>query len=559
MVVRRQLMAMLAAVAVLVGVSAAAPASGAPKAQPALASGVGGTLTISNAEFLWTCGFSPFNPSADFLSVGPVYETLMFVDSLDNAKVTPWLATSYAWSDGNRVLTFTIRKGVDWTDGTPFTASDVVFTFNLIKKYPALDLNTVWSVLSSVAQKGSDQVVMTFKTAAVPYFYYIADQVAIVPEHIWSAVKNPVTYGDTKPVGTGPFTVSTCTPQNVSYTRNPHYWQPGLPKIDKIEYPAFTSNPPANTLLSTGGAQWGGQFIPNLKGEYLSKSPDNHFWFPPVVNVSIFINQTVPLLNNVAVRKALAFAIDRSRVAEIGEYGYEPAANQAGIILPTFQSWLDTSQLRNAGYKYDTQEAISILEKAGFKRGSGGIFTSPQGKQLSFSIINQSAYTDWVAALQVVSQELAAVGIKLNVENLAGTDYSADLYDGTFQLAYGYEAGGPSPYYEFRQWLYGPASAPIGKPAATNWERYSSPATDNLINSYAKTTSTSTQQTILDQLQEVLLQDVPLIPVTEQVDWDEYSTAQFVGWPSAADPYAQPYAYVFPDWEQVLLRLHEKQ
>jgi peptide/nickel transport system substrate-binding protein len=163
-----------------------------------------------------------------------------------------------------------------------------------------------------------------------------------------------------------------------------------------------------------------------------------------------------------------------------------------------------------------------------------------------------------VAALQVVSQELSQVGINLTVENLSGTDYGAKLYDGNFQLAYGYEAGGPSPYYEFRQWLYSPASAPIGQPAATNWERYSDKATDELIGSYATSTNPATQHQILDQLENVLLQDVPLIPVTEQADWDEYSTAQFTGWPSASDPYAQPYAWVTPDWEVVLLHLRLK-
>ncbi len=428
----------------------------------------------------------------------------------------------------------------------------------MLKKYSALDLNAIWSVLSSVTQKGSNQVVMTFKRAAVPYFYYIADQVGIVPQHVWSTVGNPVAYKDKTPVGTGPYEVQSCTPQNVSYVKNQHYWQPGLPKVAKVEYPAFASNPPANTLLSTGGAQWGGQFIPNLRGEYLSKSPSNHFWFPPVVNVSIFINQKDPLLANLAVRKAIAYAVDRSQVGAVGEYGYEPAANQAGIIVPTFKSWLDQSELNSAGYKYDPKMAISILEKAGFKRGGNGTFVSPSGKPLSFTIINQSAYTDWVADLQVVAHELAAVGISLTVENLAGTDYSAKLYDGNFQLAYGYETGGPSPYYEFNQWLNSANTAPVGKPAATNWERYSNTSTDSLLAQYTASTSSSVQHSVLDKLQNVLLKDVPLIPVIEQVDWDEYSTAHFSGWPSASDPYAQPYVYVSPDWEVVLLHLSVK-
>ena len=134
----------------------------------ALAADDGGTLTISDAQFLWTCGFSPYNSSSNFLAVGPVYETLAFVNTLQSAKVTPWLATDYTWSADNKVLTFTIRKGVKWTDGTDLTPADVTFTFNMLKKYPALDLNTIWSQLSSVTQSGDDKVVFTFKSPAVP-------------------------------------------------------------------------------------------------------------------------------------------------------------------------------------------------------------------------------------------------------------------------------------------------------------------------------------------------------------------------------------------------------
>lgn len=527
--------------------------------QAARAADDGGTLTISDAQFLWTCGFSPYNSSSNFLAVGPIYETLAFVNTMQSGKVTPWLATDYAWSNNNTVLTFTVRKGVKWTDGTDFTADDVVFTFEMLKKYPGLDLNAIWSALTSVAKQGDDKVVFTFKAPSVPYFYYIADQVGIVPAHIWSQVKDPTTYQDANPVGTGPFTIGHCTPQNISYVRNDHYWQPGLPKLSRIEYPAFTTNPPANEALSTGQAQWGGQFIPNVQAQYLSKSPDNHVWFPPVVNVAMFINQANPLLKDIAVRKALVYALDKKRVSMIGEYGYEPPANQAGIVTPTFATWLDQKQLDDAGYDYDPKKAIATLEQAGYKRGSDGYFVSPDGKPLSFTIINQSAYTDWVASLQVVSQLYKAVGIKLTISNLAGTDYFAKLFNGDYDLAYAYEAGGPTPYYEFRQWLYSAGSAPIGKAATTNWERYSNKDTDALIDQYAASTDPKEQQAIMSKLQKVLLDEVPLIPVVEQVDWDQYSTKDFVGWPTPEDPYAQPFAgYTFPDWEMVILRLHKK-
>ena len=129
------------------------------------------TVTISNENgALWTCNFSPFNGSDTLLSVGFVYEPLVYVNALQNGKTTPMLATSWKWGSGNTSLTFTIRSGVKFSDGTPMTAADVVYTFNLIKKYPALDLTGDWAVLSSVTQSGSNQVVMKFKHPAVPAF-----------------------------------------------------------------------------------------------------------------------------------------------------------------------------------------------------------------------------------------------------------------------------------------------------------------------------------------------------------------------------------------------------
>jgi peptide/nickel transport system substrate-binding protein len=524
--------------------------------------GASGVLTIDNESGgNWTCDFNPFNLSFIAFSLGPVYEPLVFVNTLQSAKATPWLASSYAWSNGNKTLTFTIRKGVKFSNGTPMTASDVAFTFNLLKKFKVLDINAIWSVLSSVTQQGSDQVVMTFKAPSVTYFYYIADQVGIVSQQIWSKIANPVKYPDTDPIGTGPYTTgsSSCTPQNIAYHANPHYWQKGLPKVATINYPAFLSNDTANTYLAGGQAQWGSQFIPSIQQFYLSKSPSYHTWSPPVANVSMFVNLTNPLLKNLAVRQAMAYAINRSQAAKLGEYGEEPAANQTGIVTPTFSSWLDSSQAAGYGnnYAFNPAKAMSLLTAAGFKKGSDGIFAK-NGQRLSFTILNNGGFSDWVNAVAVLVQNLKAVGIQATPRDLSATSYQNDLYTGQFQLAYGSETGGPTPYYELRQLLYSANSAPIGTAAGSNFERYSSPATDALINSYPLTTSLATQQGIVDKLQQVMLADVPVIPVTESVDWFQYDTGTFSGWPTPSNPYAQPAAYNYPDWEQVMLHLVPK-
>jgi len=540
--------------------STSASASASASSTPATNKAPSGTLVISNAQGTqWTCSFNPFNPSviATGVTFGQVYEPLMFVNTLQSGKVSPWLASAYAWSDNNKVLTFTINNGVTFNDGTPMSAADVAFTFNLLKKFPALDVNSVWSVLKSVTQSGANQVVFTFSAPSVPYFFYIADQVPIVPQHIWSKIANPVTYADSNPVGTGAFMVQPCTAQNITYVANPHYWQPGLPHIAKVLYPAFTSNDPANTYLATGQAQWGSQFIPNIQAVYASKSPDNHYWFAPIANVSLIPNLTVPGLNDVAVRQAMAYAIDRNKVSQTGEYGEEPPANQSAIVTPTFSSWMDTAAAGQYNYTYNPTKAEQILTAAGYTKGSDGIFAKG-GQKLAFTAINIGGYSDWVASMSVIQSDLKAVGIQLTPQNLAQNDFLARLYSGNYQLAYNNQTGGPSPYYEFRQWLYSANSAPIGKNASSNWERYSNKATDALLNAYATTTDPATQKHIMDQLQAVVLKDVPFIPMTQEVAWYQYNTSSFTGWVTQDNPYALPGEYLYPDAGQVLLHLAPK-
>ena len=514
------------------------------------------SVTISNAQgTTWTCGFNPLSGNTVALSFGPVYEPLTFSNGLKSGATTNWLASSYKWSNNNRTLTFTIRPGVKWTDGQPFSAADVLFTFKMIKAHPALDLQGVWTVLKGVSQKGN-KVSFRFKTAALPYFWNVGAKTPIVAKHVWSSVKDPVTYKDSSPVGTGPFTMSSCSPQVIKYQKNTSYWQKGLPKIDTVYYPAYTSNTPANQDLASGKAQWGSQFIPNIQKYYLSKSKDNHYWFPPLQNVAVFINNKDPILSNVAVRRAMAYAIDRKRVAQIGEYGYQPPANQTGIVVPTFASWLDPKLAKQV--TYSPAKAIAILKKAGFTM-SGGVFHTPQGKELSFSMINIGGYSDWVASAQIVQNNLKAIGIKVTPENLSQTTYNSRTYNGQYQLCYnGNQTPGPTPYYELRQILYSKNSAPIGKLAVSNWERYSNLAVDKLLDAYGATPSLAKQHAIIDKVAAAMVRDVPVIPVTEGVDWYQYNTKNLAGWVTQSNPYARPAAYENPDWGVVLLHLRAK-
>ena len=547
----------LAALALLAGACGGGSSGNNNNAQKT----VGGVLTIDNESgALWQCDFNPYNGSVNGQSFGVLYEPLVY-DNLLNDKKTPWLASDYQWSTDNKTLTFTIRSGMKWTDGQPFTAADVVFSFALLKQHPEADLQSDWQVIQSVIQQGDDKVAFTFNQSAVPNFYQIAGQTAIVPQHIWSAFKDPAAQVVKDPVGTGPFTMSACTGQNITYKRNPNYWQKGLPYLDTVNYPAFLDNDPANAFLAAGQAQWGGQFIPNIDTYYVAKDPkNNHYWFPPIDNINVWFNTTLAPLNNKAVRQAIAYSIDRPSVSQKGEFGYEPPGNQTGVLSPTFDSWIDKAQADTYGYKFDVAKAQGLLQQAGFTKGSSGIFQDSSGKKLSLSIINIAGYTDWVASVQVIQDNLKQVGIELKPVNLEATAYFDKLFTGNFELAYGSvnTSPGPSPYYELRNTLHSATTAAIGQTAAGDYGRYKNPALDALFDQYGGTTDPAKQHDLIKQVEKIMLEDVPVIPVTEGVAWYQYSTKDFAGWPTKDDPFAAPAPWNLPDWEVTLLHVYKK-
>src|SRR6202020_1350949 len=157
----------------------------------------GKTLVVESTPLSpMTDTFNPFSLTATgYLtnSTALVNEPLFIFNTLNSAQAPiPMLATGDSYSNGGKTLTLTIRSGVKWNDGKPFSAADVAFTFNAMKAEKAIDLNALWAndggPLTSVTAKGSDQVVFTFNAPAQSYFYYVADQSPIIPQHIFGAM-----------------------------------------------------------------------------------------------------------------------------------------------------------------------------------------------------------------------------------------------------------------------------------------------------------------------------------------------------------------------------------
>ncbi|MDA8061547.1 MAG: ABC transporter substrate-binding protein, partial [Actinomycetota bacterium] len=233
------------------------------------------TITVESSPVnVLTRSFNPFSTTSASSSVGSnsfIYEPLLQFDAAKAGVIYPWLASKYAFSNGGKTVTFTIRPGVKFSNGTPLTPADVAFTYNLVKKNPAI--NTAGLTITSVTTSG-DTVSLAFPSPQYTNLQNIAS-VYIVPESVWAKVGNPATYIDPNPVGTGPYTLGTFTPQGFTLARNPHYWQESKVRIQTLDFPAYASNTDAEDALFSGQLTWAGNFVPNLKKLFLSKSPRN--------------------------------------------------------------------------------------------------------------------------------------------------------------------------------------------------------------------------------------------------------------------------------------------
>lgn len=509
---------------------------------------------VANASGDYTQNFNPYNTSNLTTSQGVIYETLLFFNRADES-VTPWLASGYQYSSDLTQITFTIRPNVKWSDGQPFTSDDVAFTLNELKQYPAMDLNGLWNQITSVTAPDPSTVVVKLNAPFTPLLWYLGGQTYILPKHIWANVGDGSKYADPNPVGTGPYVLKTFTPQLVTLAKNPSFWQADKVKVQEVRYPAFDSNTSAELAMDQGTVDWAGIYTSDIQKTYINRDPThNHYWFPPSDILMLFVNTAKYPFNQLAVRKALSLAIDRDKLSKIAESGYEPLASPTGLVLPNDQKFL-ASQYANLNFTMDVNGAQQQLESAGFTKGSDGIYADKNGKKLSVRLDVVTGFTDWIAGAQIIASNLKTLGIDVNVNTVSQDDWQNNLNMGSFDISLCWTNPGPSPYFLYDALLRTSNSAPIGQTANSNYERWMDPAIDNLLDQFAQTNDMATQQQAMAGIEQVMVEQLPSIPLLNEPYWYEYNTSSFVGWPDAQHLYAEPSPYSYPDNEMVLLHL----
>ncbi len=410
--------ALAAAVVVLVGTGSASAGPAGVKASHTclVMTGAGDPAFVKN--------FNPYTAGGGNLPSGAViqgafYEPLI-VTGEGGLKPVPWLARTWAWSNGNKTLTLHLAKNVKWSDGTPLTSADVVYSLTAGKQDPIMDRIGFIGAGNNVASvKATDPytVAITLKTPDSQFIAATLNRQFVVPQHIWSKVAKPATFLNSDPVGSGPFdTITRFTTQDYVLGKNPNYWQPGLPKVPCLEYVQAASNDAALALIQSGQVDWTHNFVPNVEKAYESKDPQHYhaFYATTAYPISLTFDDTAYPFNLVAFRKALSLAIDRNSVSKLGEYGYAPPTDAIGLS-GLFPKWIVSGAVKaqaKAAAKYDPAAAKAMLTAAGFTY-NGNQLVDPKGNPVSLDIHVISGWSDWVASNQIITKNLSDIGISL--------------------------------------------------------------------------------------------------------------------------------------------------
>jgi peptide/nickel transport system substrate-binding protein len=433
-----------------------------------------------------------------------VVEGLLTYDFDLNPK--PQLATSWSVSENGLQYRFDLRRNVTWHDGNPFTAKDVVYSFELLKSAHPRG-RTTFSNLKEVRAVDDFTVLATLSKPA-PYLLsaLAAGESPIVPHHIYEDKGDPLQNPNNRaPIGTGPFMFKEWVRGSyVSYVRNPNYWDAPKPYLDALLVRIIPDGAARAVAFETGEIDIGGSTpVSPLDIERFKTLPQigletrGNEYAPTLYGIEFNLDN--PYLKNGLVRKAVAHAIDSSAVLNIAWYGLgEPTVS---IVSPTLKRFYNP---RVKTYPFDPKKAAQLLDEAGF----------PLNGRFRFALTHdfQPFGENFKRTGEYIKSALAVVGIDVTVR---GQDFPTYLKRVYFDRDYDFTNHPFTSMFDPTVGLQRFFTSDNYRKgvAFTNASHYANPEVDRLFAEIAIEGDEAKRKGLIDRFQEIIADDLPVIPL----------------------------------------------
>ncbi|HTX69930.1 MAG TPA: ABC transporter substrate-binding protein [Thermoleophilia bacterium] len=521
-------MALCASLALLTGVARAASASASPGNERL-------TLRLGTTEDADTLspitGYSLISWEIMYMN----YDSLVQPSPKDLSPI-PDLATSWEVSSDGLVWTFHLRKGVTWQDGQPFTADDVVFTYDYLKSLGPTQWSPNIEYIKKTVATDPNTVVIT---CSAPKASMLNDWTPILPKHIWSKVppkKAASTYAPKPPfIGTGPFQLTEAK-QGSFYrlVKNPDYWDTGKPYVDEVLWEPYTNADTMAADLKTGNLDWAfGLTFGQSKS--LSSVPglttNAGFWrvFDQVsINCSTSPeSKGNPVLRDEKFRQALAWAVDREKILSIAANGNGQVAS--GVITPDIPAYYWTPPA-NAAFGFDLKKAGDLLTQAGYPLRNG-IRVDKQGRPIKLTILAPTSFPRGQIEAKMIVGWLRDLGLQATLSSVSDADLTANVFNFTSK-------GEPAPSYDMYVWNWGEMVDPnyilnihrTDQIGIWNDCYWSDPTYDELYVKQAQELDQTKRKVITDQMVSIFYDSAAFINLIYPKELEAYNTGKWTGW-----------------------------
>ncbi|HEU5189279.1 MAG TPA: ABC transporter substrate-binding protein [Methylomirabilota bacterium] len=440
--------------------------------------------------------------------MGKLFNGLTYLDN--DYRSHPDLAESWTISPDGLTYTFKLRKDVKWHDGKPFTSADVKWTYQeAIAKYHPVG-RVAYASIASIDTPDPYTVVLKMKTPFGPTVFMTSLNMGpILPKHLLEGQDLATAEFNRKPVGTGPFKIAEAVKgSHYVLERNPDYFKKGRPYLDRVILKVMPN--PASRVLAFEKGEVDvlySFFLPREQAGRVKALPGivvkEYMLFPETI--LLFFNlKDNKALGDVRVRQAIFHGIDQSFLVQ---QGYAGQGRPGTSVIPSSLAWAYNANVPK--YPFDVAKAGALFDEAGYPKNA-------QGERMALRLVYDPANSAANRASEVVAQQLKGVGLNVKLVPLERSlmlekvfkQYDFDLYIHNY-TSYGDPALGIGRIYTCDN---------IRPAPFVNVERYCNPKVDELFAKGGAVASQAERAKPYREVQEILMKDLPTIPLVEYGD-----------------------------------------